>query len=131
MPAFTFTKMFVADLDSEAAFYEQVIGLKIVMRMTVGEGDSIADEVLLSADGTLGGGASLALLRYRERPAPPVGELMLGFMVEDVDGVAALAERAGGRILHAPHDIPEHGVRVTFVADAEGHEMEIIQPLAR
>jgi catechol 2,3-dioxygenase-like lactoylglutathione lyase family enzyme len=69
MPSFAFTKMFVRDLDQEVAFYQDVIGLKIVMRMTVGEDDSIADEVVMSADGTSSSTPSLALLQYRHRPA--------------------------------------------------------------
>ena len=55
MPSFIFTKMIVADLERETAFFEQVIGLKTVMRMVVGEGDAAADEVILSADGKPGG----------------------------------------------------------------------------
>lgn len=70
MPSFIFTKMIVADLERETAFFEQVIGLKTVMRMVVGEGDAAADEVILSADGKPGGVPSLALLCYRRRPAP-------------------------------------------------------------
>jgi predicted enzyme related to lactoylglutathione lyase len=130
MPSFIFTKMIVADLERETAFFEQVIGLKTVMRMVVGEGDAAADEVILSADGKPGGVPSLALLCYRRRPAPAPGELVLGFMVDDADAVAAAAERGGGRILMAPRDVPDHGLRVGFVADPEGHEIEIVQPLA-
>lgn len=51
-------------------------------------------------------------------------------MVDDADAVAAAAERGGGRILMAPRDVPDHGLRVGFVADPEGHEIEIVQPLA-
>lgn len=131
MPSFAFTKMIVADLDREVAYYEQVIGLKTVMRMTIGDGEATADEVVLSADGQAGAAPSLALMCFRHRPPATPGELVLGFMVDDVDAVAAATERAGGRILHAPHDVPDHGLRVGFVADPEGHELEIVQPLAR
>lgn len=130
MTGFVFTKMVVADLEREATFYEQVIGLKPVMRMTIGDGADIADEAILSADGTPGSAPSLALLCYRHRPAPVPGELVLGFMVDDADAIVAATLRAGGRVLTAPHDVIEHGLRIGFVADPEGHEVEIIQPLA-
>ena len=57
------------------------------------------------------------------------GEMITGFATGDLDGFVARAVAAGGRVLEPAHDVPEAGMRVAFVADPEGHVLEITQML--
>jgi predicted enzyme related to lactoylglutathione lyase len=43
---------------------------------------------------------------------------------------SALWRWHGGTIVDPAHDLPEHGVRVGFSADPEGHLLELVELLA-
>ena len=124
-----FTKLIVQDLEKLVAFYCEVYGLHAVNRL---RGESIVgeeiDEVMLSADPRAAYG-SLVLLRYLERGPSPSGELILGFTTDDLPALLDRVRAAGGRV-HAPiRELPEHGLRVAFVTDPEGHLAEVVQML--
>ena len=124
-----FTKLIVHDLERLAAFYREVYGLHAVNRL---RGESIVgeeiDEIMLSPDPRAAYG-SLVLLRYLERGPSPNGELILGFTTDDLPALLDRVRKAGGRI-HAPiREMPEHGLRVAFATDPEGHLAELVQML--
>ena len=54
-------------------------------------------------------------------------ELILGFHTTDVDALAARALAAGGTLMRETQDFPHLGVRVAFIADLEGHQIEVVQ----
>jgi predicted enzyme related to lactoylglutathione lyase len=125
---FAFTKLVVADLDASSAFYTQVFGLREQYRVK----DEIAgrpmEEILFES--TAPGGATLVLLHFADTPKPPSGSVIGGFLTDEIEDVFERAVAAGGSVAEPTHDAPEHGVRVGFLTDPDGHLLEICQLLA-
>lgn len=125
------TKLVVRDLDAADRFY-QAIGLKPVARNLGGEGDVRQQQSWLSVSGD-STTHMLILSEFLEVPAPALPayprELWLAFNVADVDATIAAVEAAGGSVLRAGEDRPEHAVRAAVVADNEGHIIEIVGPI--
>jgi len=124
---FAFTKLVVGDLDNSAAFYEAVFGLKPQARINAEIGGRAITEIVYEATGK--GGAAFVLLAFNGVPRPAKGEVIVGFACDDVDAVVARATAAGGAVFQAARDAPEHGLRVGFLTDPEGHLIELIKPL--
>jgi len=125
--AFAFTKIIVADLDAMERFYCDTLGLKVAARIDVNErGWNLKEVVLSIGDGT----TQLNLLQYRDRPAPPLGEAVVGLSVEDMDAVIGTVVDAGGKLVTPPVEIPEHRLKICYVADPEGHLLELLQSIA-
>jgi predicted enzyme related to lactoylglutathione lyase len=125
--SFGFTKLVVHDLHAMSTFYCNVYDLHAVKRVR-GEciGDEEIDEIMLSADPDAAFG-SFVLLKYVRRPPPPSGELLLGFVTDDLPALLGRVCAAGGRV-HAPiRELPHHGLRVAFATDPEGHVAELVQ----
>lgn len=121
-----FTMLVVHDLERLTAFYGRAYGLHAVQRVHERIGDEEIDEIMLSTDpeATFG---TFVLLKYLGRAPSPIGEVLIGFVTDDLP---ALLERicAAGGAVHAPiRDVPEHGVRVAFATDPEGHVAELVQ----
>ncbi len=126
--AFSFTKIVVKDIDASERFYRDVLGLKVVARVTAPDSEYAQEECILSVSG--GNDANqLLLIRYLTRPTPAPGEAWTGFAVDDVGAISAAVGRAGGKVLIAPFEVPQHGVKAAVVADPEGHMIELIQML--
>jgi catechol 2,3-dioxygenase-like lactoylglutathione lyase family enzyme len=130
--AMRFTKLVVADLDGEEAFYT-AMGLKVVSRNQGGEDVVHQQQVWLSATVDMQSHV-LILSRFVELPPPArpayPGEAWLTFSEVDVDTLCALCEARGGRVVRAPQDRPEHAVRAAVIADPEGHHIELVGPMA-
>jgi predicted enzyme related to lactoylglutathione lyase len=125
---FGFTKLIVHDLEKQAAFYRDVYGLHAVQRVQAEIGSEAIDEIMLSTDPKAVYG-SLVLLKLVERPAAQTGELILGFVTDDLPALLDRVRAAGGGV-HAPiKELPEHKLRVAFATDPEGHLAEIVQML--
>lgn len=124
---FAFTKIIVADVKAMERFYCDTLGLKVTARIDVNERGWNLEEAILSVGD---GSTSLNLLQYRDRPAPPLGEAVVGFHVDDMDSVIAAATAGGGSLVTEPVDIPEHKLRACYIADPEGHLLELLQALA-
>jgi predicted enzyme related to lactoylglutathione lyase len=123
----SFTKLVVHDLERMAGFYCEVYGLHAVRRIR-GEriGIEEIDEIALSADPAAAFG-SFVLLKYLGRPAPPIGESILGFVTDDLPALLERVRAAGGGV-HAPIlEMPELHLRVAFATDPEGHLAELVQ----
>lgn len=124
---FMFTKLNVHDLDAAAAFYASVVGLVEMARVeAVIAGRPVTEVVYMP---TYPGGPMFVLAHFHDAPAPATGELIMGFASQDLDAFVARAQLAGGTVIEAAHDIPEAGMRVAFVADTEGHILEVTQML--
>jgi predicted enzyme related to lactoylglutathione lyase len=123
---FGFTKLIVHDLEKQAAFYRDVYGLHSVARVQAEIADEAIDEIMLSSDPNAAFG-SLVLLKFTARPAAQQGELILGFMTDDLPALLDRVRAAGGGV-HAPiKEMPELKLRVAFATDPEGHLAEIVQ----
>jgi lactoylglutathione lyase len=124
---FGFTKLVVSDLEASARFYSDVFGLKEQGRVRAEIAGRGIDEIMFAA--TDSGGAMFVLLRFDDQSAPSANEVILGFICPDVDDVVARATAAGGGVAQQPTAQPEHGVKVGFVTDNEGHLIEVVELL--
>jgi predicted enzyme related to lactoylglutathione lyase len=122
---FAFTKLMVADLAAMERFYCDALGLGLRTRIALDRpGYAIRETVL-----TIGDGATLLnLVQHLDRPCPPPGEAVIGLSVRDIDAVIAAAQEAGGRVVTPVTAVPEHKLKVAYVADPEGHMLELLQP---
>jgi predicted enzyme related to lactoylglutathione lyase len=127
-PGFSFTKLIVSDVDRLYHFYQTVFSMSQVARVRVGEGKDELDEIIMGASGSYSV-PTLVIQRYPNRPVPIPGEATLGFVVQDVDATVKLALDAGGEIHRPARAQPEHGVKVAFVRDSDGHLIEIVEPI--
>ncbi len=125
---FGFTKLVVGDLEKSAAFYRAVCGMTETGRVDAAIAGRKISEVLFAP--TAAGAATLVLLAYHDAPNAASGEVILGVVVGDADAFVSRALAAGGRLVEAIHAMPELGIRVGFVADVEGHLIEVVQQVA-
>jgi predicted enzyme related to lactoylglutathione lyase len=125
--ALGFTKLVVHDLERLVAFYSEAYGLHAVRRVR-GEriGDEEIHEVMLAAEADAPFG-SFVLLQYVGRGPSPVGEVLLGFVTDDLTALLDRVCRAGGAIHDPIREMPELGIRVAFATDPEGHLAELVQ----
>lgn len=128
MPA---TKLVVGDVEAAARFYE-AIGLKLIAHNVGGEGAHKQKQAWLSVSGDMSSHL-LVLAQFLElaAPSPPSypGEAWLTLNVEDADAFIGLVTRAGGSVVRAAENQPDHGVRAAIVSDNEGHIIEIVGPM--
>jgi lactoylglutathione lyase len=124
---FGFTKLVVSDLERSAAFYKAVCGLEESGRVDADIAGRKISEIMLQP--TTPGGATLVLLRFHDLPRPASDEVILGFMTPDLEAFLTRTRGAGGRVYEDTKSMPEHGVRVAFVKDVEGHLIEVVQLL--
>jgi predicted enzyme related to lactoylglutathione lyase len=128
MKHFSFTKLVVPDLDASAAFYTEVFGLQEQYRVKDDIGGRSMQEILFEP--TAPGGAMFVLLHFDDTPEPVPGSVLGGFVTDEIDDVFQRAVAAGATVVDPVHDAPEHGVRVGFLADPDGHLLEVCQLLA-
>ena len=126
--ALTFTKLCVRDLGRSTEFYERALGMRVAARF---ERADLLEVQLQFGDGP--GEASLVLMEWIPARDVVVGHEhgRLGIATGDLDALFARVRRAGGKVTEEPRELPEHGVRVGFVADPDGYSIEIVGPLAR
>lgn len=124
---FGFTKLIVGDLEAAADFYTSVCELTELARVDAEiEGRPIS-EILFNATGK--GAATLVLLTYNGQASPAAGEVILGFITKDIDAFVSRVVAAGGRVTQQVARQPQHGVKVAFVRDPEGHLIEVVELL--
>jgi len=128
-PHFGFTKLVVADLDAASTFYTSVFGVVETGRVSAEIAGRPIDEIMYAATST--GGGTFVLLRFADQSKPTQSEVILGFIVSEIDALFAHAVAAGGVITQTPTDMIEHGVRVGFLTDPEGHLIEVVELLAQ
>lgn len=126
---FSFTKLLVHDLETTAEFYKSVAGLTELARVESAIGGRPIKEIMFNATGQ--GGATFVLLKFMDTDAPKKDEVIVGFMTPDVVAFVERAKAAGGKVLDPIRDEVEHGVKVAFVEDVEGHLIEVVELLAR
>jgi len=124
-----FTKLICRDEEAMAAYYGAVYGYGVVQRV---EGTSDGEpfrEVILAPGGDWTRG-SLVMFNFTQRQAPRDQQVILGFVVEDIDALAKAIVVNGGKLVGQIREEAEHGVRVVFSTDPEGALCENVQMLA-
>ncbi|MBF6347469.1 MULTISPECIES: VOC family protein [Nocardia] len=126
-PRFAFTKILVNDLPAQFDFYSTVFGRVERTRYEFDDRpDALAEIIMTSPDGAE---QSLVLLHYKNRPAPAPGSAVIGFEVQGLDDVVRRAAAAGATVTQQPTTMADIGIRVAFVADPEGHVLELFERL--
>lgn len=110
------------DVTAAGAFYENVLGWKVVPAGVPGFDYSLAND----ADGN--GVAGMMSLADQVDAPPP--NWVIYFEVADADATAEAIGSAGGSMLTQPADIPGTG-RFAIAADPQGAVFGILQPLTR
>lgn len=124
--AFAAAKLKVADSASLTAFYTKAFGFAVTATIEEGEGPNQIREVFLALPG---GPALLALLEYVNQPAPAPGEVIIALAVADLEASIASVVAHGGSDVTGIIPVPQHNLRLAFVADPEGHQIELLQYL--
>ena len=123
---FGFTKLLVDDLEEAARFYTNVCGLRELARVESRiEGRPIRE---IMYHPTTDGGATFVLLQFMDKPGTG-SDVILGFQTEDLTSFVERALAAGGTLADPIKSLPEHGVKVAFVRDVEGHLLEVVELL--
>lgn len=124
---FGFTKLVVNDLERCSAFYQEVFGLSELNRVDADVADRKISEIMFNPTGK--GAATFVLFKFLDSEAPAGVEVIAGFITTDLEALVARAVEAGGTIAQPIRSMPEHGVNVAFVADVEGHLLEVVEQL--
>ncbi len=127
MDHFGFTKLLVDDLEATATFYKSVCGLTELARVDSEIAGRPIREIMFNATGQ--GAATFVLLNFVGAPKPHNDEVIIGFQTSDVEAFVQRAVAAGGSIAEDVKAMPEHGVKVGFVRDIEGHLIEVVEML--
>lgn len=123
---FMFTKLQVRDLEAAVSFYSSVVGLVEMTRVEAEIAGRKVSEVVFMP--TYAGGPMFILAQFHDTEAPAGDELILGFATKDIAGFIERAEQAGGRVVEAAREVPGMGgMQVAFVADPEGHLLQLSQ----
>jgi predicted enzyme related to lactoylglutathione lyase len=122
---FSCTKLVVADLEKACAFYKSVFGLTEQARVDAQiEGRPIS-EIMFHP--TAPGGATFVLLAYTGTSTPALSETIILFITPDLAQLLDEVQAAGGKVVEPMCNRPEHGVKVAFVRDIEGHLIEVVE----
>jgi predicted enzyme related to lactoylglutathione lyase len=78
---------------------------------------------------TAAGGATFVLLAYGDTATPALAEAIILFITPDLAVLLDKVREAGGTVVEEMYDRPEHGVKVAFVRDLEGHLIEVVELL--
>ncbi len=118
--SFTFFKINVADIDAAVCFYTGVFGFAVTDTVSL----PTLEERMLTLPGSK---FTLVLLQWTDGRAITIGNGFgpAGFLTRDVDAAYAKALAHGATTSRAPADLGP--MRLAFVFDPEGHEIEMIQ----
>lgn len=126
---FGFTKLLVRDLEKAARFYSDVCGLTELARVEAAIAGRPISEIMFNTTGE--GAAMFVLLKFMDTDGADGRDVILGFQTDDVAAFVQRAVAAGGKIVDPIRDDPDHGVKVGFVSDPEGHLIEVVQVTAQ
>lgn len=115
-----FFKLIVSDLEAMVAFYTRTFGFEDTRRIKLPG----LEEAMLTLPGER---FTLVLFHHTDGRAVEIGSGHgpVGFLTRDVDAAYAHAIANGATEQTPPREIP--GMKLAFVRDPEGHELEMIQ----
>ena len=117
----SFFKLIVRDLERAQSFYERAFGFTLQDRFDTPD----FNEVILRQEGT---DVMIVLLCYSDGRDIPDARAHgpAGFATDDMDATHA-AVVAAGATPKGPVIVVEGGIKVAFLNDPEGHEIELCQ----
>jgi lactoylglutathione lyase len=117
----SFFKLIVHDLEKEQSFYEQAFGFTVQDRFVTDD----FNEVILRQEGT---DVMIVLQCYTDGREIPDARAHgpAGFATDDMDATHATVVAAGATP-KGPVIVVEGGIKVAFLNDPEGHEIELCQ----
>ena len=119
---FLWTTIYVSNLEKSIAFYEKLVGLRVVRHFPAGPGMEIAFMGNGTENETL-----VELLADSNAGTTPYGEgISIGFAVDSVDGMLETVQRHNIPVLRGPIDIPG-GSRFFCVKDPDGLTVQFFQ----
>ena len=120
-----FIKFVVRDMDAMLAFYDKALGLTVLRTI---ESETMLEKVL--GDPEKPAGMNLLLYGYKDGREVVVGNAHgpLRCFVRDADAAYAHAIASGATPSRPPFDA--NGLRIAFVLDPEGREIEFLTRLA-
>jgi lactoylglutathione lyase len=121
------TKLLVGNLEKSALFYQSVCGLSEERRVDATIFGREVSEIIYRA--TSPGGAKFVLLAFLDTPEPAPGDVVLVFNTIDLKAFIQRAQDAGGSVVQDIETLAEHGIKVAFIKDMEGHLIEAIERL--
>jgi predicted enzyme related to lactoylglutathione lyase len=124
---FSFTKLLVNDLEQSAQFYRSVCGLTELARVKAQIAGRGIEEIMFNATGE--GAATFVLLKFIDGDRVHTDEVIIGFATPDLEAFVERVIVAGGGLVEPIRVMPEHGVKVAFVQDIEGHLIEVVEML--
>ena len=121
---FAFFKLIARDLERLVAFYTGAFGMEERNRI---EGENFREVML----GTPGDAFTLVLFHYTDGRAVDIGSAYgpVGFLTRDLDAALDYTTAHGATTVRGPTDAGQ--MRVCFVIDPEGHEIELLQLIRR
>lgn len=119
---FIWYELLTPDPDGAKAFYDAVVGWNVEGRSNLPNGY----RTIGRSDGKMAGGL-LPLNHEMQQHGARAGWLAY-VSVADVDATVASVERAGGKILMEPFDIPQVG-RVSLISDPQGAALYVMKPI--
>ena len=119
MARFNFVKIVVSDIEAMESFYVRTFGFEVQNRIEL---PGLKESMLAQK-----GGFTLVLFQHTDGRAIDNGNGWgpLGFIVRDVEAEHAAAIAAGAREVRPPYGTG--AMKVSFVSDPEGHEIELLQ----
>lgn len=130
-PALIFPALNVLDLAATEAFYIDMLGMKVALRLG-GEG-AASQEVSLNFSGDVYAPEPSLLLHYKEgRTEPYVFDAFsrIAFRVKDVGATVERIRAAGYKVLSEPSVIKGTSIKLAFVEDPNGASVELIEGMA-
>lgn len=118
---FLWTTIHVKDLDESAAFYTDIVGLKVLRRFEARPGVEIAFL------GTGAQGETKVELIAGERSGDEsfAGNIAIGFEVESADAMMAFVKRKNIPVHSGPFESPNH--KFFFVKDPNGMNVQFFE----
>jgi lactoylglutathione lyase len=110
--------LYVSDLENALSFYRDLLGLKLLRRISAGN----MEIVFLGEPGQ----PSIELIEAADEPLPAASGFSLGFRVESLDHATTMMEGAGYPLLRGPVS-PNPSVRFSFFRGPDSVEIQLLE----
>lgn len=137
MPALIHVDLFVSDLESSVAFYQEVFGAHVIdtsdeendIAKYYSSGKSMRCSMAILRFSMIG--ATLELMQLKDAPMPPSPlQGSISFHVNNLDQFRSQIEEKGVRVDSETYSVVSHGgvrSRLFFIVDPDGHRLEIVE----
>jgi lactoylglutathione lyase len=110
--------LYVSDLENALSFYRDLLGLKLLRRISAGN----MEIVFLGEPGQ----PSIELIETVNEPLSAASGFSLGFRVDSLDNATKIMEAAGYPLLRGPIS-PDPSVRFSFFRGPESVEIQLLE----